>query len=159
MEKKDQTSIEELCELFVHVVNQYNALDKMPYSYGIGQKLHLSEVHTIDAIGKHDNINITKLAQYLNVTKGAVSQMVRKLVNKNLVIKSISPETENEVVLSLTELGKQVYEGHQRFHKNLNKKIASLLAQQPPGTIDILATLSKELQKIWKEIEFEKNES
>jgi MarR family. len=78
----DSVTIDDLCELFRQVINQYIELDKKPYSYGIGQKLYLSEVHTIDAIGKHDKINITKLAMYQNVTKGAVSQMVRKLVKK-----------------------------------------------------------------------------
>ncbi|CDZ25056.1 hypothetical protein CCDG5_1964 [[Clostridium] cellulosi] len=154
----DSVTIDDLCELFRQVINQYIELDKKPYSYGIGQKLYLSEVHTIDAIGKHDKINITKLAMYQNVTKGAVSQMVRKLVKKNLVIKSVSPETENEVVLSLTEDGKKVYRGHERFHKYLNKKIEHLLAQQPPGTCELLASLGMELKKVWKTLEMEKSE-
>lgn len=152
----EQVTVDDLCELFRQVVNKYIEFDKIPYSYGIDQKLHHSEVHTIEAIGKHDKINITKLAQYQNVTKGAVSQMVRRLVKKNLVIKSVSPETENEVALSLTEDGKKVYRNHQDFHRSLEKKIEQVLAQQPPGTSELLASLAVELMNIWKTIEIKK---
>ena len=63
-------------------------------------------------IGRNNKINVTELAEYLGITKGAVSQMVDKLIKKGMVNKEMVSDTENEVALELTEKGKIVCKGH-----------------------------------------------
>lgn len=155
MESNNQENFKKMYHLFRQLVELYKVWDKLLYSYDIGQPLRLNEVHTIAAIGDNDQINITKLAAYQKITKGAVSQMIRKLVRKNLVIKRVSPETENEVVLSLTESGEKVYQGHKQFHESYEKKIEKLIEQQPPGTVDVLINMATGLQQIWEGMEKE----
>lgn len=42
-----------------------------------------SEVHCIEYIGKNIDPNVTKLAESLYMTKGAISKLTKKLIEKN----------------------------------------------------------------------------
>lgn len=141
---KDTKSMEELADLFVRVVNRYNEMEKIPYFTGTDLVLHRSEVHMIDAIGKNQDINITKLSKLQGITKAAVSKMVRNLVKKGLVTKSLSPETENEVVLNITDEGKKVFEIHREYHERLNGEFTGIFSGMSEQALDDLrSTLTK----------------
>ena len=125
MSEKSTTEI--MIHKFEKVMNKYNAWEKKPRYYGTEDLLYRSEVHTIDAIGKNNKINVTELAQYLGITKGAISQMVDKLMKKGMVNKKMVSETENEVSLELTPKGNLVYNGHEEYHKELYAEISKRL--------------------------------
>ncbi len=136
--------MEELADLFVRVVNRYNEMEKIPYFTGTDLVLHRSEVHMIDAIGKNQDINITKLSKLQGITKAAVSKMIRNLVKKGLVTKSLSPETENEVVLNITDEGKKVFEIHREYHERLNGEFTGIFSGMSEQALDDLrSTLMK----------------
>ena len=84
--------------------------------FGLDERLFPSEIHTVEAIGKEPGINVTELAREMGVTKGAVSQMIRKLVTKNLVTRLKGMRNEKEVLLELTPRGRQAFQGHEKFH-------------------------------------------
>ena len=90
---------EEFVETFQRIVHKYDQFEKKKRYYGTDQLVSISEIHTIDAIGRSGSINVTFLAQTLGVTKGSASQMVYKLVDKGFVEKQISPISDREVVL------------------------------------------------------------
>lgn len=119
--------IEELAQRFECIINKYNTLEKRPNDFGTGTMLYRSEIHMIDMIGKNNNINVTNLAARLGITKGAVSQSIDRLKKKGMVIKKLSPETENEVVLSLTEKGSQAYLEHINYHQKLYETLEGYL--------------------------------
>jgi DNA-binding MarR family transcriptional regulator len=73
----------------------------------------------MEAIGKHYRINVTELAELMGITKGAVSQMVNKLVCKQFVKKMKVARSEKAVFLELTPKGKKAFEGHEKFHKKM----------------------------------------
>lgn len=146
---QEEITIEQLCELFIRTVNSYTRLEKETHTFGAGVKLRLSEVHTITAVGSHENINITNLAKMQGISKSAVSQMVSKLVQKGFIEKRPSPETENEVVLFLTMQGREVQEAHERQHVLLRKQLESIFSHYPEGTVNTLASLAAELQNVW----------
>lgn len=123
----EKLTTEIMIHKFEKVMNKYNAWEKKPRYYGTEDLLYRSEVHTIDAIGKNNKINVTELAQYLGITKGAISQMVDKLMKKGMVNKKMVSETENEVSLELTPKGNLVYNGHEEYHKELYAEISKRL--------------------------------
>ena len=107
--------LEELLTLLGRVVARLSAMQQTPRGYGTGVPLYGSEIHTIQAIGKNAGINVTQLAEKMGVTKGAVSQMVTRLVEKGMVKKAHAQDNAKEVVLGLTELGRIGYRNHERF--------------------------------------------
>ncbi len=107
----------EIAELFIKLANKYNSLEKIPVDYGVGKDLYHSERHLLDQIGDYPEKNITELAQFMGVTKGAISQTVKKLENKGIVYRYKGEQNEKEVFLELTETGKGVYEKHKEVNQ------------------------------------------
>lgn len=113
--KSARRKFEELLTVLDRVVAKLSAVQQAPRQYGTGVPLYGSEIHTIQAIGKSTGINVTQLAEKMGVTKGAVSQMVSKLVEKGMVQKAHAQDNAKEVVLDLTELGRIGFRNHERF--------------------------------------------
>lgn len=148
----EEPNLDQLCECFLQTVHRFGQLEKEMHLYGAGQKLFLSETHTIVEVGNHDGINITGLAKLQGISKSAASQMVSRLVKKGLIRKELSPKTENEVVLSLTEAGKSVWQRHEKQHVWLREKLTAVFAEYPGDTIAQLQSLMKKMQTLWQEI-------
>ena len=113
--KSDRQIFEEILRVLHRVVGRVSAMQQTPREYGTGIPLYGSEIHTVQAIGKSIGINVTQLAEKMVVTKGAVSQMVSKLVEKGMVRKEHAQDNAKEVVLDLTELGWIGFRNHERF--------------------------------------------
>lgn len=109
------------------LINKYNQKTKIAKTYGTEDLLYSAEVHMIEVIGSHEHITTTKLAKTLGITKGAVSQITRKLLKKNLILKMPSNEKNNEIFISLTERGRIVYYYHQNMHKTMIEKLDAIL--------------------------------
>ena len=142
--------LDELCDFFNQVINQYEKFEKETHCFDIDTPLHLSDTHTIVAIGKHPNINIMNLSRLQGISRSAASQMVSKLVKRGFVKKEISLKTDNEVSLFLTELGEKVYYAHERQHRWLRAKLADTFEKYPKDTIDILMDIGKDIIGIWE---------
>lgn len=147
-----EDKIEQLCDLFNQMIHQYGKLEKEIHTCGINISLHLSDTHTIVAIGKNTDINITNLAKLQGISKSAASQMVSKLVKRGLVQKSLSPETDNEVILSLTQEGQEVFQAHEKQHQWLRAKLTMIFEKYPEDTIDTLMKIGIEIQDMWRSI-------
>ena len=114
---KDTTTIyEEILQKLEQVITKVESMHTPPLSFGTGVLMHTKEIHTIQAIGRHSGINVTKLAEHTGVTKGAVSQTTNKLVKKGLVRKTHALGNDKEVVPELTDLGWTGFQNHEKFH-------------------------------------------
>ncbi len=105
-------------------------------------KLSFSELNLLTLIGDFDNIRVTELALKYGATKGAISKMVKKLVQKELVNKSRTQENEKEVLLSLTAMGIKIYnekEVHfEQLSANVSKELEGLTKEQRRSLFNIL---------------------
>lgn len=110
-----------LSQTWIRIANKMEALEKSPRDFGTGDLLNRSETDTIRMIGMHEKINITGLAEYLGVSKSAISQMINKLSKKNLVEKYRDPENNKEIFLGLTPRGRIAYLGHEQFHAKFDE--------------------------------------
>jgi len=109
----------EIMVQFVRIVNKFNRFEKVPMDFGVPEKLFPSEIHTLEMIGKHKWTNVTQLSEALGITKGAVSQMIKKLAQKKLVKKFKIPNSEKETFLKLTSKGWKAFDGHEKFHRDM----------------------------------------
>ena len=115
--------------LFHKVMNKMKRIEQKPRHFGTQILLYPSEIHTIDLIGRNAGINITELASVQGVTKGAVSQLVRKLVKKDMVVRMKDERSDREVLLMLSPTGKIAYEAHKEFHARIDSPLMALVAQ------------------------------
>lgn len=121
----------ELTKLMERVVHKYNQWEGKKRTYGTDQLLSRAEIHTIAAVGDHPNINITALAEVLGISKGAASQMIYKLVDKGCIVKKVSPESDTEVVLNITEEGRKNYDAHMEYHRQTSDELFVMLQNMP----------------------------
>ena len=108
-----------LMEIWVRILNKMDAADAERRDYGTGDILSPAEIHLIQAIGTNPGMKVTGMAKHMGVTKGAVSQMVKKLESKGLAVKYSGAGNEKEVLLKLTPAGKTAQKGHDRHHASL----------------------------------------
>ena len=113
-----------------------------------------SDMDTIKAIGDNEPIYVTELAKKLGVTKGAVSQQLMKLEKKGLIIKKIDEENAAKRAISLTSLGRRMYERHDQFHKELNLFVESLLQSASEESRQFLEMFIEKISgKLWQEFD------
>lgn len=141
---KDYTELTSLMERTIHKYNQWENIKR---TYGTDVLLSRAEIHTIDAVGSHTGINITALAGVLGITKGAASQMIYKLVDKGMVEKKVSPDSDTEVVLSLTEDGFKNYKAHIEYHRQTNDEFFTLLKEMPESMGDYMMKILSAFEK------------
>ncbi|MBN2814758.1 MAG: MarR family transcriptional regulator [Bacteroidales bacterium] len=105
-----------LIDLFNRILHLYSVIDKKPKDFGTGDLLYVSEIHAVYLIGSNPEINMTRLAELAGVTRGAVSQMVKRLVSKRYVAK-FKMINNKEVNLRLTDKGYIIFQNYLNFAK------------------------------------------
>ena len=123
--------LQTLLDLFLKILHLYSVIDRKPKDYGTGDLLYITEIHTITVVGKNKEINMTRLAEIMGVTKGAISQTVRKLVHKNFILKS-NTTNKKEFNLTLSEKGNVVLKGQESFQRELFEFAETLYNQAQP---------------------------
>lgn len=119
--RSKKEGLNQIVDLFMTTFQKYCQLDKQPMNLGQGIKLYHAELHTISDIGNKPEINITELAAHQNVTKGAVSQIVNKLVKKQYVAK-FKGDNEKEIKLRLTDKGMNIFNIKQEYQNQVFKQ-------------------------------------
>lgn len=132
--------LQNLIDQFLKILHLYSIIGRKPKDYGTGDLLYFTEIHTITMVGKNMEINMTRLAEIMGVTKGAISQTIRKLVNKNYILKSNSTNRK-EVNLRLSEKGKLVYKRQESFQKELFTFAATLYDKARPEDREMVKRL------------------
>lgn len=117
------------------VINKFSMKTKQPRNYGTEHMLYPSEVHMIEVIGSHEKLTATRIAEKLGITKGAVSQTMAKLLEKELVQKNLSGSGKNEILISLTKQGYIVYQNHRKLHEDMIEKITQVMNQMSQESI------------------------
>ncbi len=130
-------------ELFIQSVRKFNALEKLPRKTGMKHELYHSERHLIDRIGDHPGVNLSEFARSAGVTKGAVSQLVKKLEKKGVVVRYKSSGNDKEVFLELTRAGRDIYIKHKKTNEETIKPLVEELSKYPDEEVLFLVSMFK----------------
>ena len=120
MKQENKILIYKIIGAFERVVKLNSEFEKKAHDFGIGEKLYNSEVHMIEVIGENKNLSVTDIAGFFGITKGAVSQTLKKLEKKDLIIKNRAPENASKYILGLTTKGKSVFYEHLHWHETMD---------------------------------------
>jgi DNA-binding MarR family transcriptional regulator len=130
-----------LIDQFLNILHLYSVISRKPKDYGTGDYLYFTETHTITVVGDSGEINMTGLAEKMGVTRGAISQTIRKLVTKGLIIKSNQRNNRKEMFLSLSKKGDIVYRGQESFHNELFTFARTLYERASPSDRELVKGL------------------
>ncbi|SEL50104.1 MarR family transcriptional regulator [Paenibacillus sp. OK003] len=81
-----------------------------------------SEVHCIEYIEKNADSNVTKLAESFYMTRGAISKLTKKLIEKGLIESYQKLDNKKEIYFRLTEQGKVIYQIHEDLHNEFQER-------------------------------------
>ena len=132
--------LQNLIDLFLKILHLYSVIGRKPKDYGTGDLLYFTELHTITVVSKNREINMTQLAEIMGVTKGAISQTIRKLVNKNLILKS-NINNRKKVNLKLSEKGMTVVKAQESFQKEIFTFARTLYEKARPEDRELVKRL------------------
>jgi DNA-binding MarR family transcriptional regulator len=139
--KEKEVKPYQMIGMYQRIHNKFALIEKIPRDFGTGDPIHPSVIHTIEAIGKNKGFNVTELAQFMGITKAAVSQIVRKLEKKGFVEKYKANGNEKEVLLKLKKKGEIAFEGHELFHANMDKNMLGFIKDLSEEEYSIIKNL------------------
>lgn len=121
MKKTNKDNLFAIHTAFTNLVTLYQDLEKKPRRYGTDELLTSAEIHLIERIGDNDeHLSVTDLAGLVGVTKGAVSQHLKKLEKKGLTDKEEDPTNSSRSIVKLTAKGKAAYYSHIHWHEQVD---------------------------------------
>ncbi|GMX66586.1 MarR family transcriptional regulator [Paenibacillus elgii] len=88
-----------------------------------------SEVHCIEYIERNVDSNVTKLAESLYMTTGAISKITKKLIKKGLIESYQKPDNKKEIYFRLTEQGKVIDKIHEELHREFQERDKAVFDQ------------------------------
>ncbi len=134
----------EAADIIHQVANLYIST-KIPQDYGTGEKYTSVEVHTLKHIADNPGITVTELARDNGKTKGAISQILKKIEEKGLIFREPAFENNNKSYLYLTEKGAELDRTHRqydegRFGESMDQVRALFTDEEINGTFRVLET-------------------
>ena len=120
MKQEQDVSPRSVVEAFKRVVKKWQKLEKKPRKFGTGIDLHSSEINLIEMIGENEGLSVTDMARLLDITKGAVSQTLKKLESKGLVRKDEDPTNTSRILVELTPRGREAFKAHEQWHEAMD---------------------------------------
>jgi DNA-binding MarR family transcriptional regulator len=124
-------TLPEIYTIWMRIRNKTNLMESIPRDFGIGEPLYLTEIHTLQAIGKTPDNNVRIIAGLMGVTPSAASQVITRLTRRGLVRKIRGVRNEKEVALELTEKGRVAYTTHEKIHGEMYDLIAEQISHDP----------------------------
>ncbi len=120
----------------------------------------ITEMHCIECIGKIELPNAAKISRSLNITRGGISKMLKKLICKEAIEAYELEENKKEIYYRLTETGLKIFLAHEKMHKAWNDKDKEFFKQyseqEAKLIMDFVRKYSEHLKKSLAEIEKKK---
>ena len=113
--------------------------------------INLAEAHCIDKIGSMDYANVTKVAAEMGMTRGAISKISKKLLNKKLIDSYQKPENNKEIYFCLTEQGQKVYIEHKKCHTQARQEKVAILSMYSEEEQSIILRFLRDINQKYDE--------
>lgn len=111
--------------------------------------LYMREVHFVVAVGPDAAPTMSDMAQKLNVTQSAVTQMVTKLEKKGYVQRSKAADDKRVTVVSLTEKGVELYHQHLQYDLDSYERTSQLLHDMTDEEIEEFIYYVKTIRRMF----------
>lgn len=114
-------------EIMLSLTDLFNKMDQLrkPQMVEKFQGYSFLEIACIEFIAKLDEPNVTKLADQLYVTRGAISKATKKLLQKEDIATFQNADNKKEIYFKLTAKGKKINQQHEQLHDEF------LISDQP----------------------------
>ncbi|MFX1538414.1 MAG: MarR family winged helix-turn-helix transcriptional regulator, partial [Promethearchaeota archaeon] len=101
----------------------------------------------INYLGYYSQCTMSDIIDYMNIPASTATRITNRLVEKNLVKRTVSDKDRRSVIVSLTDLGKEAYLYHEKVQAIILAVLLKDLSEEE------LSIVIKVLRKMVKNIE------
>lgn len=102
-------------ELYHFIICYYEYMNQ-PRDYdGSGEYISMVEIHILTLIADSPGITVSQLAKEWGTTKGAISQTIKKLENKELIYREKKSGNAKTIHIYATEKGERLSTAHKLY--------------------------------------------
>lgn len=154
-------SDKDLSFIFDRVIERHTIINKtIEMNYPFMQENTYSEVRVIELIElSKEPMNVTKLAEKMNLTRGAISKITKKLIQNDCIEKYQMESNKKEIYYRLAANGYEIHKQHMNMHeKRLERDIhyfADLSPEEKEMLKPVLDKIYKQITKKLKELDLE----
>ena len=131
------------------IMTRFQEIERQCCKFGTDVDIHMAEIHTIMAINNNEGIHVGGLAENLGVTKGSISELLRRLERKGLAYKAKDPLKMTRLNVFLTDKGKTANSHHMCFHSQLDGLVEKTMESRSPKEIkSIVGFLTEILDRL-----------
>ena len=124
-----------LLEQFQRYANNADMMTRL-HSTGALAGYGNSELNCLDCIGRMRRPNAARIAEDTDMTRSAISKILRKLMSKDTIISYQLPENQKEIYYRLTPLGREIFKAHRRRHQDWEERDRTFFESLPGETLD-----------------------
>jgi len=133
----DYEPVKNVIRTFYHVVAIYSK------EFGSG-KYSFTEAYILGVVGRHPGISAVRITEMVDMNKGYLSRIIKKLVSDGLVLRKRFPGRNGSMELRLTEKGTALY---QEMRRKADESIACHIADASEKDKTEFSRLMKQLDK------------
>ncbi|OAB40909.1 MarR family transcriptional regulator [Paenibacillus macquariensis subsp. defensor] len=101
-------------------------------------------LHVLDAIGKLEPINGITISKQFGISKGSVSKITRKLLDKHIILIEYLPDNKKEILFRTTPVGKEIYHLHRALHHYIDINVNRFLQRYKEDELRFLVNALRE---------------
>lgn len=139
----------EILEKINCLSNKVSKNNKKPNNYGTDHTLYTAEIHMIETVNNHKNVNASELATIMGITNGAINQITNKLIKKGLIEQYRMKDNKKDVYYQLTAQGEIANITHSNYHKEQYHCMEEYIDKLDPEQINTINKFFDELINSW----------
>ena len=124
------SDMRELNHLLVSVFNTILKIEEAALKASSDNKLSITEVHTLHAIGLGMPRTMTEVAVDLMINVSTLTIAINKLVEKGYVSRTRGEDDRRVVRIELTKSGQSIMDEHEKFHQNMVEQVVASLGEE-----------------------------
>lgn len=149
MNKLQKQLFDELTKYRQHTGEENMRANIEKYGYvKNAEKLVVSDLDVITLINSNENHRISDLLPYTDLTQGAVSKILNRLVRYNFVEKYHQPKNKKDTYLKLTTDGQKVAIAHAKYHEHQQAELQTVVAEFSKDEITKFISLMSQINHI-----------
>lgn len=130
--------IERIAEQLAALTEKISKNAKKSSKYGTDTELYRIEIHLIQVIGNNPGMHLIDIANIFNLTKGAISQTLKRLEKKGMIYKQVYESNRTKILIYLTEKGKIAHKTHIDGHREKDKALYEFFEKLSDNQVDII---------------------
>ena len=145
--RMNQVELQKITQQFFNLMTAFAEQDAQSRYFGTDTLLHHSEIHLLAFLKQHPDLHQAQAARMLGLTRGAVSQTVKRLEQKGFLLKRKDPNNHRRMLICLTQKGHTACQNHEAAHRHYENLISSLLENADDAQLAFLRELLASLEK------------